>query len=129
MVAKHNGQAKVMDRKYVGEQVLRIRNKAKLSQRELAAKVGVNRQQIGQIELGRERMTLDLAEKIAAACQTSLADFLGLRTPTTDTNMDSIKRAHERLQAILDAGGNIADYTTTVIEMMHLGIVTSRRSG
>jgi transcriptional regulator with XRE-family HTH domain len=61
--------------KIVGTNVAKARKKAGLSQKELAAVVGVNKQTIWRIEAGSTNVTLETIGKLAAALTVTAEDL------------------------------------------------------
>jgi len=60
-----------------GEAVARRRREVQLSQDELGDESGLHRTFIGRVERGETNVTLETAEKIAAALKTPLKELLG----------------------------------------------------
>lgn len=65
--------------KALGRTVKKVREQAKLSQSQLADKVGVLRSQIANIENGGARIMLHQLVPIASALKTNVAKLLGAR--------------------------------------------------
>lgn len=59
----------------VGENIKRLREAASLSQRELAAAVGVNQSMIAQIERGTKAVSYSLAKAIAGVLNVNMNAF------------------------------------------------------
>lgn len=62
--------------KNFGRKVQKLRKVMKISQEELAFKVGVHRNHLGRIERGETNPPLPLVEKIARALKASSSDLL-----------------------------------------------------
>lgn len=62
--------------KKFGSRVQKIRKDLKISQEELAARVGVHRNHMGRIERGETNPPLPLIEKIAKNLKTSISELL-----------------------------------------------------
>lgn len=62
--------------KTFGGRVQRARKKIKISQEELAVRVGVHRNHMGRIERGETNIPLSLAEKITRALKVKSSDLL-----------------------------------------------------
>lgn len=60
----------------VGENVKRLREAAKLTQQELADKVGVGRTYIAQIERGAKCPSIVFADELSAAIGCDIKEFL-----------------------------------------------------
>ncbi len=60
----------------IGENIRSIRTQKKLTQEELAKKIGVARPMIAQIERGTKSITLELGVEMAQALDCTLEDFL-----------------------------------------------------
>ncbi len=61
--------------KVLGKRIQKIRKKAKLTQEDLAYKVGVSRAYMGYIEQGRNTPSLEVVEKIARAIKVKVSDL------------------------------------------------------
>lgn len=61
--------------KTLGKKVQKLRKAAKLTQEELAEKVGVSRAYMGYIEQGRNTPSLEVLEKIARVLKIKLSDL------------------------------------------------------
>lgn len=61
---------------YFGKRVRKVRDERKISQEELAARIGVHRNHVGRIERGETSPPLPLVEKIAKALKASSQDLL-----------------------------------------------------
>ena len=59
-----------------GEVVRKHREELNLSQEKLAALAGIHRTYISSIELGKVRLGLDIAEKVAAGLNISLSELI-----------------------------------------------------
>lgn len=62
--------------KAFGRVVRRRREKLGLSQEALAAKAGIHRTYISSVELGKVRLGLDVAKKVAGGLGASLSDLI-----------------------------------------------------
>ena len=60
-----------------GESLREQRRRLGLTQAELAARTGLARSSISEIERGREHISLERAERLAQAVHSTLADLLG----------------------------------------------------
>jgi transcriptional regulator with XRE-family HTH domain len=65
----------------LAENLKRYRNKAKLSQKELASRIGISCTRISEIESANGNPTVKTLEKIAAALQIDPVDLLRKRKP------------------------------------------------
>lgn len=61
----------------IGENTKRIRTEAKLTQADLAERVGIGRSMLAQIERGTKTMSLPVAAEIAKVLKCSIYDLLG----------------------------------------------------
>lgn len=61
--------------KTLGKKVQKLRHASKLTQEELAEKVGVSRAYMGYIEQGRNTPSLEVLEKIARILKVKLSDL------------------------------------------------------
>lgn len=59
----------------LGERIKALRNAAKLTQEQIADRIGVSRQKYARIENGSNSITLDLLTKIANVLDVSVADI------------------------------------------------------
>jgi transcriptional regulator with XRE-family HTH domain len=59
----------------IGERVLELRQKAGISQEELAARADLHRNYVGSIERGERDIGLNALDRLASALGVSLADF------------------------------------------------------
>ena len=60
-----------------GEKIRELRKQKKMTQEELAARVGVTKAQISAIELGVRILSVPIAKAIASALDCSIADLVG----------------------------------------------------
>lgn len=60
-----------------GEKIRELRKQKKMTQEELAARVGVTKAQISAIELGVRVLSVPVAKAIASALDCSIADLVG----------------------------------------------------
>ncbi|HRD79056.1 MAG TPA: helix-turn-helix transcriptional regulator [Hyphomicrobiaceae bacterium] len=67
----------------IANRIRELREAKGLSQDELGAKVGTNKFKVSRIETGETRLTLDLATKIAAALDVSVAEVLNVQAIPT----------------------------------------------
>lgn len=63
-------------RKTLGNKILQLRKKEKMSQAQLAFEAGIGREQIGRIERGEQSPTADLLLAIADVFDKKLKDLL-----------------------------------------------------
>jgi transcriptional regulator with XRE-family HTH domain len=63
--------------KKFGLQVKYLRQRAAISQEELAAKSGLHRTYVGSVERGERNLTLSSAKRIATALDVKLMDIFG----------------------------------------------------
>lgn len=61
---------------YFGKRVRKVRDERKISQEELAGRVGIHRNHMGRIERGETNPPLSLVEKITKALKTSSQNLL-----------------------------------------------------
>lgn len=59
----------------IGENLSRIRQMRKLTQRELAQVVGVNQSMIAQVERGTKSLSLELAKQVSEVLKCDVNDF------------------------------------------------------
>ncbi len=64
----------------IGNKVRNFRQRAGLSQADLAERIGLTQSAVSKIERDRRAMTLEVAAKIAKACQVADDDWAALRT-------------------------------------------------
>ena len=60
-----------------GEKIRELRKQKKMTQEELATRVGVTKAQISAIELGVRVLSVPVAKAIASALDCSIADLVG----------------------------------------------------
>ena len=87
---------------YLNNNIKYLRSIKKLSQQELAKKVGVDRSTISRIENGTIETTIDNAIKIAEALNVSLYDLIGYDIKTMELPP---KKTHEQYKQILKDKG------------------------
>ena len=90
----NDGQSKVMDQhvfnRKIGENLRRLRNVARLTQDELASRIGVSRATIANMETDRQAISAYQLVRIANALNLpSLDDLLDLRSSESD-DRDSV---------------------------------------
>lgn len=95
----------------IGEKIRSARISANMTQAELAEKLGVAYQNIGQIESGKRKPKLETIVKIAYALGCRVEDLIGLETFDTGAEFD--KRRKELLSQAQDAGDS-ADRLTII---------------
>ncbi|MBA4543434.1 MULTISPECIES: helix-turn-helix domain-containing protein [Thermoactinomyces] len=85
----------------LGTRLKALRNKAKLSQKDLAEKLGINRVTYSQYEVNRREPDIDTLQKIADFYEISL-DYLAGRTDHQTSKKESkdIDRTQDMLNAI-----------------------------
>ena len=82
----------------VGENIKKIRNEKKLTQKELARLLNVSEAMISQYESKNSNLRLSTIQKIAAALGVKLEDLIGLET--FDTPEDFEKKKKELLDSM-----------------------------
>jgi transcriptional regulator with XRE-family HTH domain len=63
--------------KKFGHEIRSLRQRASISQEELAAKSGLHRTYVGSVERGERNLTLSSAERLATALNVKLMDIFG----------------------------------------------------
>lgn len=86
-----------------GTRVRQIRKQFNLSQARLAEKAGLSPKYISDIELGKKRVSLDTADKIAAAFDLPLADILK-EQPTESVDFIA---AMQQYNALIESFGEL----------------------
>lgn len=60
----------------IGRSIKRYRNKAELTQEELAEKAGISTTHVGLVETGKRRMSLKTLQKIATILKVQVRDLI-----------------------------------------------------
>ncbi len=76
----------------IGKQIRSLRNRSRLSQEELAAKLEMSRASVVNIEKGRHHVSLHLLIDLAQIFNVSLLDFLGKEFNFQAIESDKISR-------------------------------------
>ena len=85
-----------MDYYQIGQRIRKIRKAHKLSQDELASKVGISTTHMSQIETGNTKLSLPVLVDLADALQVRVDDLL------FDSPRDSVSSTGDELQQLLD---------------------------
>lgn len=86
-----------MDYYQIGQRIRKIRKAHKLSQDELASKVGISTTHMSHIETGNTKLSLPVLVDLADALQVRVDDLL------FDSPRDSVSSTGDELQQLLDA--------------------------
>ena len=78
----------------VGENIKKIRNEKKLTQKELARLLNVSEAMISQYESKNSNLRLSTIQKIAAALGVKLEDLIGLETFDTPEDFEKKKKSY-----------------------------------
>ena len=70
-----------MDRRELGQQVLKRRKSLGLSQFELARTAGVSRNYVSLIERGKVNVSMDILNRLAVILEATLAELIGQSSP------------------------------------------------
>lgn len=73
-----------------GERIKLFRERRDLTQKDLAALVGVHQTKISQVETGERGISLDLAAKIATALGVSIDDLVPTVTPELAIDLNAM---------------------------------------
>ncbi len=114
----------------VAIKVRQIREQAGFSQEGLAHLSGISRGYISRIERGIANPTAKILEQIARACEVHSSEFLGqtsARYQLLKHISDEHELLHDKLQAVLDAGGYEAGVVTAAIEYCYQIVLDSRK--
>ena len=95
----------------IGEKIRSARISANMTQAELAEKLGVAYQNIGQIESGKRKPKLETIVKIAYALGCRVEDLIGLETFDTGAEFDERRK---ELLSQAQAAGDRADRLTII---------------
>lgn len=95
----------------IGEKIRSARISANMTQAELAEKLGVAYQNIGQIESGKRKPKLETIVKIAYALGCRVEDLIGLETFDTGAEFDERRK---ELLSQAKAAGDRADRLTII---------------
>lgn len=95
----------------IGEKIRSARISANMTQAELAEKLGVAYQNIGQIESGKRKPKLETIVKIAYAIGCRVEDLIGLETFDTGAEFDERRK---ELLSQAQAAGDRADRLTII---------------
>ena len=95
----------------IGEKIRSARISANMTQAELAEKLGVAYQNIGQIESGKRKPKLETIVKIAYALGCRVEDLIGLETFDTGAKFDDRRK---ELLSQAKAAGDRADRLTII---------------
>lgn len=95
----------------IGEKIRSARISANMTQAELAEKLGVAYQNIGQIESGKRKPKLETIVKIAYALGCRVEDLIGLETFDTGAEFDERRK---ELLSKAQAAGDRADRLTII---------------
>ena len=85
-----------MDYYQIGQRIRKIRKAHKLSQDELASKVGISTTHMSHIETGNTKLSLPVLVDLADALQVRVDDLL------FDSPRDSVSSTGDELQQLLD---------------------------
>lgn len=85
-----------MDYYQIGQRIRKIRKAHKLSQDELASKVGISTTHMSHIETGNTKLSLPVLVDLADALQVRVDDLL------FDSPRDSVSSTSDELQQLLD---------------------------
>ena len=85
-----------MDYYQIGQRIRKIRKAHKLSQDELASKVGISTTHMSHIETGNTKLSLPVLVDLADALQVRVDD------PLFDSPRDSVSSTGDELQQLLD---------------------------
>lgn len=94
----------------IGENIRKIRKEKKLTQSELAQKIGISYQQIGQYETGKRKPKIETIDKIATALGVKIVDI------TREFKISDYKKTSEfqRLERNVDAQNGIIAILTDI---------------
>ena len=97
------------------ENIQRIRNERRISQAEMAEKLGIAQNNYGKIERGITELTVERLYKIAEILGSSPAELLGLNTVKLEESQyseekESLKSKIDKLENIINDNDMVADF-------------------
>jgi len=101
-----------------GTRVRQIRKQFNLSQARLAEKAGLSPKYISEIELGKKGVSLETADKIAAAFDLSLSDFLKEHTAESSDYIAVRQKYNALIESVGELEKTVSHLQKTAQELL-----------
>jgi len=108
----------------IGQRLRRLRDRANLTQQEVADAVGVRQSAYQQMEIGKWNLSVIMLRQILVAIGADWSALADQRTKRDDPDNE----LHVKLQDLLDQGGRAAEAITFSIEAAHLNLQNDRQA-